>query len=324
MRNSSFRYCFAVLLFSASLLAGPAGAQLTYDHRKNGNPIGTDTDQQTQKVLKESVETLKQGLRADWVSLFLLWYRTQNSIVSTALNNPTSRDSLMNFLGCDFYTLYRQNDVLWPQQQQAILNHVNKSAQNPVKRFRMLLRAPLGAYNHQTSAFDFTPINAKGFNVVYPEKKGFGVESNCENYTVTPMAPWPNIFQVVFTNPDFIQTLPVPAEKAATLLQERRNDKGEIDRNIYMDIEMDVDDFAATPAHNSDNNNISVQSWIAHVHALRAVAYENEQRNIIVGQWGFQNATAATMFTPLAKTLDKPAPKQLSVTDLPVSNSTQK
>ena len=207
MRRANPLYLSTLSLLAVNLMAGPAYAQLTYDRSNGGadKQTATSTDLKTQKVLKESVETLKQGQRVDWVSLFLLWYRTQTSVVTNALNIPAARDSFMHFVGCDSYILYQQNDVLWPQQQQAIINHANNASQNPVKRFRILLRAPLGAYNHQTQAFDFTPISGKGFNITFPEKTAFGVESNCENLSVIPRTPWPSVFQITFTNPEFIQ-----------------------------------------------------------------------------------------------------------------------
>ena len=109
----------------------------------------------------------------------------------------------------------------------------------------------------------------------------------------------------------------MPPEKAASLLQERRNDKGEIDRNLYMDIELDVDDFVAAPSQ-QDNKNTDLLPWIAHVHALRAVAYENERRNVVVGQWGFQTTGGPDM-VPSAKPAGaekQPETAPLSINDL--------
>lgn len=298
MHCPNFRNQIIGLLLAFISLPGLAYAQ-NAPAPPNPNP------NQTEKVLTESVETLKQNLRPDWVSLFLLWYRTQLPTVSNGLSDPVARNSFMNMVGCDLFNLYSKNEVVWPRQEQIILEHVNKATLRPVRRFRMLMRAPLGIYNQAIQAFTFTPVSGHGFNIDFPQNLLYGVDSNCENMPFKMVPPWPGVFQIIFTNPEMIQTLPVPKEHAGALLQQRRDDKGEIDRNIYMDIELDIERFEMAPK--PEDQELPGLPWIAYARALRAVAYENEPRTVVVGQWGFANnaAAAAGMAEPPVPSVPK-------------------
>ncbi len=249
----------------------------------------------TAAAQKEALPTIvkkargnEKNERPDWFGLFHIWTKDNATITLSGLRDPASFENLVQFYACDYTRDFRHNDVVWAQRQTAIVQKFNTLALNPQRRFRLLARGVLGPYDQSTQTFVFEPLKGAAYSFAFPTDKNFGIEDDCRINAAQPQDPWPAQFVITFGNPDFIGTLPMSATKAAAFLDALPKDnKGEIDRHIVIEIEMEITDFA--PLRPDDEAIRAKKPLIIETHAAarRAVVYADAEHLHPIWRYGF-------------------------------------
>lgn len=235
---------YAIALFIL-LLAAPAWAQLGYSV-PSAAPTATmktpDMKTQDLPVNVKKTRTNQPSIRPDWYALFLLWAKANPSDVLRGLSAPPAFDNFAQFLACDWVRDFRQNDVAWPQRRTQIIQSFNERVKAPQSRFTLLARGTVGAYAPDAQAFEFRPLAGAAFPVTFNKTVQYGMEDDCPgNERIFPQPPWPNAFMIEFQNPDFIAALPMAAARAESFVSSfPKNDKGEYDRRVVLEIVFDV------------------------------------------------------------------------------------
>lgn len=275
-----------LFLLLCSLLAAPALAQLGYQQGEARQaPVEESKHEDLAERIKKTRAT-ETSVRPDWYGLFLAWAKMNPGEVLSGLRDQNAFNNFASFMACDWFRDYRSNDVTWPGKQVEIVQKFNERALNPQTRFRLLTYAMLGKYVNEQQAFVFHPLEGAAFSIRFPDDKNFGVEDDCE-YKDRPLTPWPTEFLVNFKNQEFITALPMDKTKAEYFLNNLpKNDKGELDRRVVIEIEFDVTAFKA-PDNDVRDTIRSLPAVRAEVTARRAIVYADSNRMRELARFGF-------------------------------------
>jgi len=278
-----------VALACVCLAALPAWAQLTYQTDNQSTPAIISKEDPIKTIVKRTRGD-ETSVRPDWYGLFLLWAKAHPSETLSGLRDPSSFDNFASFMACDWVRDFHKNDITWPKKQLEIVQKFNERTLNPPNRFRILIYATLGPYIADQQQFVFKPLDNAAFDIKFPEDKIFGMEDDCNrpgDRKFSPQIPWPHEFLLGFMNADFITTLPMDTVKAEYFLNNLpKNDKGEPNRRLVVEVECDVTNFfSSSKDQNSGDKNLPpVHVGIT---ARRAIIYTNESRITELGRMGF-------------------------------------
>lgn len=276
-----------LFLLLCSLLAVPALAQLGYQQGEVLQRPAEEPKREDLAVRVKKTRATENSVRPDWYGLFLAWTKMNPGEVLSGLRDQNSFNNFASFMACDWFRDYRSNDVTWPGKQVEIVQKFNERALNPQTRFRLLTYAVLGQYVNEQQAFAFHPLDGAAFSIRFPEDKNFGVEDDCE-FKNRPFTPWPIEFLVNFKNPDFITALPMDKTKAEYFLNNLpKNEKGELDRRVVVEIEFDVTDFKPPETNEGRDTNRLLPAVQAEVTAHRAIVYADSNKTRELGRFGF-------------------------------------
>lgn len=278
-----------ILIFLCALvLAFPAAAQLNYKNSGTNTPAVQDKTADLAVHVKKTRgnETV---VRPDWYGLFLLWAKATPSSVLPGLRDTATFENFSQFMACDYVRDFRTNDILWPQKQIAIVQKFNERVLNPQNKFRLLTRAVLGPYVTEQQQFVFKPLEGAAFSIKFPDDKIFGMEDDCEGGQKTvPQIPWPNEFLIGFDNPQFITALPMEKIKAQYFLDNLpKNEKGEQDRRLVVEVEFEVANFFPPAATQNGSQDRIMPPVHVGIKATRAIIYADADRKKELARFGF-------------------------------------
>lgn len=105
--------------------------------------------------------------------------------------------------------------------------NIKNDIENLGKDFKLLTKAEFGDYNFETGSFDFNVLSESSyFNIKY--SPSYLYCEKCQTFTR---------IDLFFTNTNEFNILPVPQEKANTLVKNRKNSYGgKVDRDVVMKI----------------------------------------------------------------------------------------